>query len=200
MSDLHYDLDFKMNLGSGSVKVQIQSTSKAISLEAPSGSGKSTFIRSILGLHKNIEGYFNLKYQKIGYVPQDSLLIPTLSVLDNLLLSPRSDRKDLEEVTTHLEISHLLSRYPRMLSGGEKQRVSIGRALLSKPELLILDEPFSALDAKMRLKISHFLQKKITQDGIDLLLITHDQETSQVMCQEFWMIEDNKISRVNSTT
>jgi molybdate transport system ATP-binding protein len=193
MNNLKYDLDFTMTLGLRTIKVKLQSSSNAVSLQAPSGSGKSSFIRSLLGLHKKIQGKCLVSQKNIGYVPQDSLLIPTMTVTENLFLSPRAKRTHFDEITQALSISHLLERYPRMLSGGEKQRVSIGRALLSEPELLILDEPFAALDFSMRTSLATFLKAWIDKNKIDLILVTHDENSSLLMCQEFWQIQNEEI-------
>jgi molybdate transport system ATP-binding protein len=179
-----------MNLGSLSVKVHVESNSSSVALQAPSGSGKSTFVRTIAGLHKSAE-ITTIEFPRIiGYVPQDSLLIPHLSVKENLLLSPRSQASKLSEVCEELKILQLLDRKPRMLSGGEKQRVSIGRALLSHPELLILDEPFAALDFEIRDQVSAYLKEWLTKNQVNLLLITHDQVSSQFLCEEFWTIKN----------
>lgn len=184
MSKLKYDLDFVMPIGARTLTVKVKSDSSAVSLRAPSGSGKSSFIRNLLKRHQST----------VGYVPQDSLLIPTMSVRENLLLSPRSRASELNEIAGALGISDLLHRYPRMLSGGEKQRVSIGRALLSKPELLILDEPFAALDMKLRDSISLYIKKWLVKNSVDLILVTHDETSSNLLCTEFWNIENDCLS------
>lgn len=185
-----YELNFVMNLGLKSISVNIRSDSARVGLRAPSGSGKSTFIRTIAGLNKNAVITKLECPLIIGYVPQDSLLIPHLNVRDNLLLSPRSDTSHLPEICEQLKISHLLDRMPRMLSGGEKQRVSIGRALLSKPQLLILDEPFAALDFGIRGQISFFIKNWLIKNKVDLILVTHDQTSSEFLCDEFWTINE----------
>jgi molybdate transport system ATP-binding protein len=91
----------------------------------------------------------------------------------------------------------LLERLPRLLSGGEKQRVAIGRALLSNPEVLLLDEPFSALDKTMRLKILEYLKIWLTKKNADLILVAHDEDTAVSLCEETWSIHDNILSIVS---
>lgn len=191
MSNFHFD--FILNLGVRSIEVKINSNAKTVALMAPSGSGKSSFVRSIAGLNKNISGTTFLYPGKIGYVPQDSLLIPTMTVKENLMLSPHADPKDLEMICQRLNITELLNRYPRKLSGGERQRVSIGRALMSKPELLVLDEPFAALNFEIRESITEFIKTWITQHQVKLILITHDKMSSHHLCEEFWTIKENKL-------
>lgn len=198
MTKWKYDFDFSMLLGAREVRVKLQSNSSALSLQAPSGSGKSSLLRCMLKLNSKIEGKCSLAHQQIGYVPQDSLLIPTLNVTQNLLLSPRAEKELLPEISDALGIGHLLQRYPRMLSGGEKQRVSIGRALLSRPQLLILDEPFAALDLAMRQSIISFLKSWVEKNNIDLWLVTHDENSSTLMCQEHWTIEADTLKLMSA--
>lgn len=188
-----YDFNFIMSLGANDIKVDVKSSSSKVALRAPSGSGKSTFIRTIAGLNKNVVITKLECASDMGYVPQDSLLIPHLNVRENLLLSPRSDASQMNEICLELKISHLLDRMPRMLSGGEKQRVSIGRALLSRPRLLILDEPFAALDFSIRDQISLFIKNWLIKNQVDLILVTHDQTSSEFLCEEFWTINDQAL-------
>lgn len=192
-----FDFNFSMHLGVTTIAVEIQSNARAIGLRAPSGSGKSSFIRTILGLNKNFSGTKFPLLKKVGYAPQDSLLIPTMNVKSNLLLSPYAQENELAKVCEELSIGHLLQRFPRMLSGGEKQRVSIGRALLSQPQLLVLDEPFAALDYEVRDQIANFIKLWTKKNNADLILVTHDVSSSDFLCEEFWTIKNNKLSVVN---
>jgi molybdate transport system ATP-binding protein len=119
-----------------------------------------------------------------------------MNVKNNLLLSPYAQENDLVQICDELAIGHLLQRYPRMLSGGEKQRVSIGRALLSQPQVLVLDEPFAALDYEIRGQIANFIKLWIKKNNADLILVTHDVSSSDFLCEEFWAIKNNKLSVV----
>jgi molybdate transport system ATP-binding protein len=193
MNEYKYDFNFIMHLGATSVKVDIKSNASRVGLRAPSGSGKSSFVRTILGLNKKVTGKNIVLPYQIGYVPQDSLLIPNLNVKNNLLLSPHANKDELEQICDELSIGDLWQRYPRMLSGGEKQRVSIGRALLSQPKLLILDEPFAALDFEIRSKVAHFIKLEQEKKGMDLMLVTHDESSSNLLCDEFWTIKNNNM-------
>ena len=191
-----YNFNFKFNIGVSDLSVKIESNSSKISLQAPSGSGKSTFLKCILGIihKKKIEGKLLMKAKRFGHVPQDSLLIPHLTIEDNLLLSPRANKNLLKEVCDELEITHLLKRYPRMLSGGEKQRAAIARALLCDPETLILDEPFSALDKVTKARVIQFLNQWIDRYNLDLILVTHDEASSALLCEEFWSINNGELT------
>ena len=163
-------------------------------LTGENDAGKSSFIRAITGLNKKITETKIQCPKQIGYVPQDSLLVPLMTVQENLMLSPFANRIELEIIAKKLSIDHLLLRFPRMLSGGEKQRVSIGRAMLSAPQLLILDEPFAALDDEMSDKISHFIKEWIEDKKIDLILVCHDLSICHFLCEEIWTI--NSASRL----
>lgn len=179
-----------MPLGATQLAVKIRSHSRAVALSAPSGSGKTSFIRAIAGLNKRQP--IDLK-KKIGYVPQDALLIPHLNVKNNLLLSPRANPKQLPQMARALFIEDLLHRFPRTLSGGEKQRVSIARALLSMPELLLFDEPFSALDEKMKMQVISFLRFWLKENNADLILVIHEETSAKLLCDEFWKIENSQL-------
>lgn len=190
-----YNFKFSLSLGNSELHVDVTSSSSAVALRAPSGSGKSTFVRAILGLIKDTHKISQKYSKRMGYVPQDSLLIPHLTVRENLLLSPHSDAQEVTAVAQALGLNELLDRFPRYLSGGEKQRVAIGRAILSKPELLILDEPFSALDAEMRSQVSSFIKNWVKEMSCDLLLVTHDESSSVYLCDDFWTIKENVLRK-----
>jgi molybdate transport system ATP-binding protein len=193
-----YNFHFTLPLGSQSLSVNVTSSAGSVLLRAPSGSGKSSFLRAVLGLNKKLPKIEISGVERTGYVPQDSLLIPHLSVKENLLLSPFADSAEINEITSGLMIENLLERYPRMLSGGERQRVAIGRSLLSKPQLLLMDEPFSALDIEMRKKIIPFVQAWLLRHKVDLILVSHDEDSSSSLCEEVWSIHNNQLSVVKT--
>ncbi len=160
----------------------------------PSGAGKSTFLNLLSGLEIPKDGLIKLNSEVvfdkqnniniseakrgIGYVFQDGRLFPHLSVKQNLCFSKpyvKNRRRviTLEEVVGILEIDHLLDKMPRQLSGGERQRVAIGRALLSQPNLLLLDEPFSNLDRYLRRQIISYLLKINSLFSIPMLIVSH---------------------------
>lgn len=189
----NFRFEFSYQAGPSQIQVSILSLARSVALRSPSGSGKSTFIRVISGLQKTSSGEFLKASERIGYVPQDSLLIPTMTVRENLLLSPRSSLDQLSEIASHLKIEPLLDRRPRLLSGGEKQRVSIGRALMSRPELLIMDEPFAALDFNLRAEISAYLKEWSKTHNVRLILVSHDENSATDLCEEIWTIDGNKL-------
>jgi molybdate transport system ATP-binding protein len=165
-------------------------------LVGPSGSGKTTTLLLIAGLRRPQQGKITLAQRTlfdsatgvnvppedraIGLVFQDYQLFPHLSVEQNLRFgvarSPKS-RIDFGHLVEILELGPLLAAAPHSLSGGEKQRTALGRAILRAPQLLLLDEPLSALDAELRESISGYLQRVISEYRIPTLLVTHDPQS-----------------------
>ena len=165
-------------------------------LLGPSGCGKTTTLRLIAGLLKPDSGRIQLgervlfdatkrvnlppEQRTLGLVFQDYQLFPHLTVEQNLrygLARSPSSPLDFAHVVDILELRPLLSAWPQSLSGGEKQRTAIGRAILRGPQLLLLDEPLSALDPDLRESISGYLQRVIGEYHIPTLLVTHDPQS-----------------------
>ncbi len=165
-------------------------------LVGPSGCGKTTTLRLIAGLLKPDSGRIQLgervlfdatkrvnlppEQRTLGLVFQDYQLFPHLTVEQNLrygLARSPSSPLDFAHVVDILELRPLLSAWPQSLSGGEKQRTAIGRAILRGPQLLLLDEPLSALDPDLRESISGYLRRVIGEYHIPTLLVTHDPQS-----------------------
>lgn len=147
----------------------------------PSGSGKTSLIRAVAGLLPcetadvelsgvQISGLATRK-RKIGYVFQDARLFPHMTVLKNLRYGGSHDE---DAVIAVLGLNEVLDRYPSSLSGGEKQRVALGRALMSAPEMLLLDEPLSALDGPRKAEVLPYLEALRDQTDIPILYVSHD--------------------------
>lgn len=193
--------------------VSFEMGNELIVLFGPSGSGKTTLFKCISGITEPDSGkitvgnkvYFdkdqkiNLSIQKrsLGYVFQNYTLFPHMNVRKNIECGLKDwDREDREkrvmEMLNLLHIEELETRYPSQLSGGQKQRVALARALAPKPEILLLDEPFSALDMEIRTKLAEkikSLQKKIE---IPLLFITHNLEEAFLMADRILILYDGK--------
>jgi ABC-type nitrate/sulfonate/bicarbonate transport system ATPase subunit len=161
-----------------------------ISIVGSSGCGKSTLLRLLIGLEKNYQGDILLDGKRIvgtslerGIVFQEHRLFPWLTVEQNValgLLNAEGNERDKQAaVQEHIELVGLRgfeSAYPYQLSGGMSQRVAIARALVNRPEILLLDEPFGALDALTRSHLQQELQRIWEQEGITMVLVTHDVE------------------------
>jgi molybdate transport system ATP-binding protein len=184
----------------------------------PSGSGKTSLLEVIAGLRKPetaricvddqlfddiARGYsLPVRLRKIGYVPQDDSLFPHLSVRQNLLYGidgqSKRDRFSFDHVTSFLQITPLLDRAVPSLSRGENQRIVIARALLSAPRLLLLDEPLTALDARLKETILQQLRSLHDEFRIPILYVTHDPAEAIEICQEVLILESGRlISRGN---
>ncbi|MFD9632460.1 ABC transporter ATP-binding protein [Streptomyces violascens] len=158
----------------------------------PSGCGKSTLLRVIAGFHPAARGQVALggrviddgrrrlpaERRRIGYVPQDGALFPHLTVAQNIGFGlPRAKRRERAAELLHLiGLDSLGDRHPHQLSGGQQQRVALARALAPEPELLLLDEPFSALDAALRGDLRAEVAATLRRAGTTAVLVTHDQE------------------------
>lgn len=187
--DVSYDGKNKI-LESLNLKVK---KGELVSLLGPSGCGKTTTLRVVAGFIEPVGGKFTLggkDYTKVpvhkrnfGLVFQSYALFPHLTVEENVgfglkMQKVKKDeiKKRVHEILETVDMLHLKNRYPKELSGGQRQRVAIARALVIKPELLLLDEPLSNLDAKLRLKMRVEIRRLQQKLGITTLFVTHDQE------------------------
>jgi molybdate transport system ATP-binding protein len=174
--------------------VAFRSDAGVTALFGPSGSGKSTALRLLAGLDRPDRGHIRVNdallldtsrniwtrthRRRIALVFQESLLLPHLTVRANLSygrwFTPEPERRiEFDAVVDVLGIGHLLQRRPATLSGGEKQRVAIGRALLTSPRLLLMDEPLASLDAARKLEILPFIERLRDQFGIPIVYVSH---------------------------
>ncbi len=174
-----------------------------------SGQGKTTILESICGVRKIVAGsiwvddvdvtHFLPGDRQIGYVPQDLALFPTMTVRQHLDFAQRIRRFKSDEIATRTEsvaqqlgITHLLSRGIRGLSGGEAQRVALGRAMSFYPRLLILDEPLSALDFDTRQEMYNLL-RMIRQSGVTTMHVTHNREEAESLADLRLEIIDGQV-------
>lgn len=175
-----------------------------------SGSGKSSLIQLISGLTKPDEGkivlndrvlvdtqkeiFIPANKRHIGYVFQDARLFPHYRVLGNLTYGmSRDNAKRVDYIVELLGISHLLKRYPITLSGGEKQRVAIGRALLTSPEILLMDEPLSALDLPRKRELLDYLDTLAQEIQIPILYVTHSLDELLRLAERVILLEEGKV-------
>jgi len=179
-----------------------------------SGSGKSTLLSLVAGLLKPQQGKIILNgkilcdtakriwvaphQRHIGLVFQDGQLLPHLSVRNNLLygfrnIAPQQRRFTLDAIVELLEIGHLLERKPAQLSGGEKQRVALGRAVLYSPELLLLDEPLSALDERLKQQILPFFLRICSECKIPMVYVTHALSELEFLTSQRFIVRDGTL-------
>lgn len=199
-----FDLDMTFNLKKGLLAVQ-----------GFSGSGKTTTLDCISGINTPDSGYIKLndkymyssdekinikpKNRHIGYVFQNYALFPNMKVKENILFGVDKKNKDNVEyamdLSKRMKIEHLLDRYPSDISGGEKQRVAFARALAVKPKILLMDEPFSALDEDLKQRLyQDFLEFK-SNEKIPMILITHNNTEAKILSDEIIYVENGKIKR-----
>lgn len=179
----------------------------------PSGAGKTSFFNLISGLERPARGRILLDgkilvdrerdiilspgKRNVGVVFQDKLLFPHLNVEKNLAFGmPYARRKTLSarQVAEWLDLTHLLSSYPHEISGGEQQRTAVGRALLCSPDLLLLDEPFSAVDSSRRDVILPYLKTLHQEMNIPILVISHDLSDLERLAYEIFFMEEGRFT------
>jgi molybdate transport system ATP-binding protein len=176
----------------------------------PTGSGKTILLETICGIRQAYKGHIYLQGEDITYLPpekrlfgfayQDSLLYPFLNVYDNIMFGAKIQGVDkkpdiierLYYLAENMDIKHLLTRTPYYLSGGEKQRVSLARALLLKPKILLLDEPVNALDPQTKRKVLSLLKKIYRQENFAILHVTHDVEESMSLGNNMLVLNKGK--------
>lgn len=192
---MSFDVDVKKTLGHHVVKARFTAPAGLTVLSGPSGVGKTSVLNMMAGLLRPDEGRVSIggdilfdareaidlpaHRRRLGYVFQDGRLFPHLRVRANLLYGHRLARPQyrwmsLEEVVSFLGIGHLLDRWPNGLSGGEAQRVAIGRALLSGARALLLDEPLASIDPARRGEIMDVILRIRDELGLPIVYVTHD--------------------------
>ena len=190
-----------------------------VGLLGPSGSGKTTLLRIIAGLEKPDRGrvLFNerdvttldVRRRKVGFVFQQYALFRHLTVADNvafgLRMLPRGERPGRDAVRARVrellelvQMDTMAGRYPAQLSGGQKQRVALARALALEPEVLLLDEPFGALDAKVRKELRRWLRHLHEQISVTSIFVTHDQEEAMEVSDQVVVMSQGHIEQIGS--
>jgi len=181
----------------------------------PSGSGKTTLLRCIAGLETPEEGQIYIgdkcvtnalpKDRDVAMVFQSYALYPHMNVFDNIAFSlkihkvPINERtKRVKEVADLLQIGHLLDRRPKQLSGGEAQRVALGRAIIRQPRVFLMDEPLSNLDAKLRLYMRVELKKLQKDLDITTIYVTHDQAEAMTMANRIAVMDSAVLQQLGS--
>jgi len=192
----HFNLDVHFNVNQ-----------EIVALLGPSGSGKTTILNCIAGLTKPDQGtiqfnkqmfyhngktYTPTQKRQVGYLFQDYALFPHKTVWENVAYGMKRENF-AEQLLNNLRINHLKHKYPQHISGGEKQRVAIARALATEPRILLLDEPFSALDDDTRLQSQQELLRIHKLWRVPTILVTHSQSEANKLADNILYINDGKI-------
>lgn len=199
-------LDLQINIAQG----------EFITLFGPSGAGKTTLLRCLAGLEKPDSGsiqvsgasWFDSKkgvmlqaqHRYAGYMFQDYALFPNMTVRGNLefALRPGANKQRVSELIEMMELGELQQRKPETLSGGQKQRVALARALAAEPQLLLLDEPFSALDQTTRVRLQDEVLRLQRHYGLTTVMVSHDVGEVYKLSQRVMMIEHGRIVKQGS--
>ncbi len=201
---MSFEIDAACRLGDATIAARFSAPAGLTALFGPSGAGKTSILNMVSGLRRPDSGKIivggdclfdaasgiNLppEARRAGYVFQDGRLFPHRRVRDNLLYGwrlaqPANRWMALEDAADFLGIGHLLDRWPRTLSGGEAQRVAIGRALLSGPKFLLMDEPLSSLDSVRREEIMTVIERVRDQFKLPILYVSHDRAEVERLAQ-----------------
>jgi iron(III) transport system ATP-binding protein len=173
-----------------------------------SGSGKTTLLRIIAGFERLDAGELNIdgrvvddgtrsvaaQHRRIGYVPQDGALFPNLTALANIGFGlPRRERARASELLEIVGLAGMGDRRPHQLSGGQQQRVALARALAVRPSVVLLDEPFSSLDATLRESVRRDVGRILKEAGTTTILVTHDQDEALSMADQVALLQNGRI-------
>lgn len=179
--------------------VSFTTNGASTALYGPSGSGKTTILELIAGLRKPATGEIFLdgkplrdvppRARRVGYVTQDDTLFPHMSVRANV----RYGGSEIDHVAEVLEIAHLLDRGVKHLSGGERKRVALARALLSNPKILLLDEPLTGVHTELRKRVLDYLIRVREEFPIPIIYVTHEIQEATTLCDEVVRIDRGRV-------
>jgi molybdate transport system ATP-binding protein len=214
------DVDIRHRLGEFTLDAQFATGPGLVALFGKSGSGKTSIVNALAGLLRPDHARVALNgvdlvdtqrsvfvpphKRRIGYVFQDARLMPHLTVRQNLLYGrffapPRDDGPSLGHVVSLLGIEQLLDRRPARLSGGEKQRVAIGRALLAKPRLLLMDEPLASLDDQRKAEILPYIERLRDESGVPIVYVSHSIAEVARLASTMVLLADGRVAATGGT-
>ena len=206
-SPVSFDLDH--HVGTFHLALAHQANGNNLAILGPSGSGKSALLRCLVGLYgasagpvwygtRSVAGV-PVETRHVGYVAQGFSLFPHLTVWEQLLFARGATPQNASYWLDHLHLDGLQDRYPAQLSGGQRQRVGLAQALCRSPELLLLDEPFSALDAPVRQELRRELRRLQRETGLATVLVTHDPEEAAFLADEVIVISNGRALQSGAT-
>lgn len=211
---IEIDVQKKLNAAFGEMLLELKAQinlGQFVAIFGKSGAGKTSTLRILAGLLNPDVGSISINQKvlldttqsinlspqkrKIGFVFQDYALFPNMTILENLsfALQKNQSKKILDELIEIMEIGDLQNQKPHKLSGGQQQRVAVARALVQKPDLLLLDEPLSALDEAMRGKIQNYIKQVHKEFNLTTIMISHDMAEILKMSERVLVLENGKI-------
>lgn len=200
--------DIRKNFGSFTLSASFSLEAGVLAILGPSGSGKSMTLKCLAGIERPDEGRIeldgrilfdssqkiNLKPQKrqVGLLFQDYALFPTMTVLQNIMAGMKGEktRARAEDYVNQFQLAGLENQLPNQLSGGQKQRVAMARMLAADPELILLDEPFSALDADLKTEVMAETGEWLRASGKKAIFVTHDRQEALKLCTAYIEMSD----------
>ena len=214
-------LDITKNLGNFHLAIQLQTKGGVVGLLGASGSGKSKTLQCISGIERPDTGkiilnettFFDatahvnmpIQQRRVGYLFQHYALFPNMTVAENIACgiwqkASRSDKKErIASMVKRLHLQGLEGRKPAELSGGQQQRVALGRILVNEPDMLLLDEPFSALDSFLKGQVMAELQDVIAQFQKDVFVVTHSRDEAYQLCDTLAVLDQGHVEIVGKT-
>ena len=200
--------DVVLPLAEFTLEVDLDLSSRTTALCGPSGAGKTSLLEMIAGLRRPERGTILIeertmfdrpsridvtpRLRHVGYVPQDDALFPHLSARANMLYGADDD-DELAHVEDVLEVRALGSRSVQQLSGGERKRIALARALLSRPQLLLLDEPLAGVHAELRERVLRYLVRVRDEFSVPMIYVTHDIAEASAVCEEVVMVDRGRV-------
>ena len=205
---------FKNNLIIDHVNLEIK-TGQLVALLGPSGSGKSTLLKLIAGLELQDSGriwlsgkdstFLSIQERQIGFVFQNYALFNNLTVFQNIIYGLKLKKRNIKrikyrsnELLKLINLKNFSNRYPNQLSGGQKQRVALARSLAIEPKVLLLDEPFGALDFQVKKNLRNWLKKLQQEVSVTTLLVTHDQQEAMELANEIVILKNGRVEQVGN--
>lgn len=203
-------LSIRLPLARFTLEVETRLTGASVAVMGRSGSGKTSLLEVLAGLRRGARGRVEVggrvlldsaarvdvppEARRMGYVPQDALLFPHLTAGQNVRFGERQGRASrADEAIALLELGPLLHRYPATLSGGEKQRVAMARALATDPALLLLDEPLAALDVALKERVLPYLLRVRDEAKVPMLYVTHQLGEARVLAHEALLLDEGRV-------